>query len=565
MRQTLKLKWLPLGAAISLALCLASALMWWRSCNHVDSYSYTSSPYKPAQHLFSISSCDGQVLLYFSTFYKPSLIVNGIDGESEYWSQRFSSSKITGARDHWFAWSSETRLGFSALFDRDEKGVYRHVYIPYYFFFLASAIASWVCGGRQWRISRVIRRSARGLCPSCAYDLRATRERCPECGWTETSQPPARISAVRGVVVVAIPIVVVSLIIAAILFWRIDSREHSLPVLSPDAVAARLKPGMSFWDFDELTREKGAVGQFDPPMIGSKGTDYAMRRLGDGINVVYSFQGPSADAQFGSFQVVHFSDLRPFIHPDLFDDVLLIHLSPPAVGVRFNAIPIIHAVNQLRFDGKARALRALREYEHLNGRDWERSWRYDLNEERVLLIVHLLFVRPLNAPPMASLEKGLPLPAVGPHPEDWPEYPLAIQDDIPFCIVDGDYDRSVVGESVSKVLDYCDQACSLRPIPLAPSSLPLFAADKLCASERWRRRFNDEAEAEGEGRLLRIQAMWAVTDLMRWHRDQDWSDLRALSPGNAKIIWTHLLHDERLRGVRWDRLEQKFTSAYQPD
>jgi hypothetical protein len=51
---------------------------------------------------------------------------------------------------------------------------------------LALPPATWLLARR-----RRARQRARGFCPSCGYDLRATPERCPECGMaTPTAAPP---------------------------------------------------------------------------------------------------------------------------------------------------------------------------------------------------------------------------------------------------------------------------------------------------------------------------------------------------------------------------------------
>jgi hypothetical protein len=66
---------------------------------------------------------------------------------------------------------------------------HRAVMVPYRFFVLVTAIvpAAWA-GRRLWRRLRSHTFSARGLCPDCGYDLRATPGRCPECG-TELAAP----------------------------------------------------------------------------------------------------------------------------------------------------------------------------------------------------------------------------------------------------------------------------------------------------------------------------------------------------------------------------------------
>jgi hypothetical protein len=53
------------------------------------------------------------------------------------------------------------------------------VCIPLWFPVALLAAAPAVRRGRAWRLAR---RGGRGQCPRCGYDLRATPERCPECG-----------------------------------------------------------------------------------------------------------------------------------------------------------------------------------------------------------------------------------------------------------------------------------------------------------------------------------------------------------------------------------------------
>ena len=53
------------------------------------------------------------------------------------------------------------------------------VTIPYWFVVLTAAVAPSWSAARAWRGRR---RHSAGHCPACGYDLRATPQRCPECG-----------------------------------------------------------------------------------------------------------------------------------------------------------------------------------------------------------------------------------------------------------------------------------------------------------------------------------------------------------------------------------------------
>jgi len=54
-----------------------------------------------------------------------------------------------------------------------------YVRVPWWSLLLAAAVAP---TSRLIAAARQRRRTRRGRCPSCGYDLRATPERCPECG-----------------------------------------------------------------------------------------------------------------------------------------------------------------------------------------------------------------------------------------------------------------------------------------------------------------------------------------------------------------------------------------------
>ena len=78
---------------------------------------------------------------------------------------------------YWHRW-------FGIGFDKTEvdigKTIY-WVYVPHYIFIAISGLLS-LHATRRLKIQYIKNRIRKGLCGKCGYDLRATPDRCPECG-----------------------------------------------------------------------------------------------------------------------------------------------------------------------------------------------------------------------------------------------------------------------------------------------------------------------------------------------------------------------------------------------
>jgi hypothetical protein len=87
------------------------------------------------------------------------------------------------ARDRRGGWLQ--RLGVAAArvdYDGDGRRVRRALYFPHW---LPGAALLIIPLGRLSSAARRQRPGATGVCPSCGYDLRATPDKCPECGTTK--------------------------------------------------------------------------------------------------------------------------------------------------------------------------------------------------------------------------------------------------------------------------------------------------------------------------------------------------------------------------------------------
>jgi hypothetical protein len=114
------------------------------------------------------------------------------------WIMGSFSTRWMGAEGRCSPSSWRNLFGFCVNWGTDRMDVrykYLVVAVPHWFLAAACAGSAWMCVAP---VRRRHRRLRRGLCPACAYDLRATPERCPECGRETTPAERERIRKLHG-------------------------------------------------------------------------------------------------------------------------------------------------------------------------------------------------------------------------------------------------------------------------------------------------------------------------------------------------------------------------------
>ena len=171
-------------AAISLTLCLAVGVIWAAGVHHDSGVIHLWSGWRS---LCGIGRRGGNGSLGLALYhYRETEIVGPVIGpgrvdtpEIKAWKKTFGSR---AAFEHWgFEVGWQPSIGTAQSNHLVMRGDARWIVIPDWLAMLALAILP-VMAWKGRHHERDRRRREQGLCVVCGYDLRATPQRCPECG-----------------------------------------------------------------------------------------------------------------------------------------------------------------------------------------------------------------------------------------------------------------------------------------------------------------------------------------------------------------------------------------------
>jgi hypothetical protein len=182
-------------AGMSLVLCVTMAALWARSSQATDciSFGWTSHTGSARLSVVRVAWIGGQIAFFRGEYpkafvvafhggpYKPQILQSGL---------YFNTFTASRPMDFWFAYEKQKNSflvradGTASLMSAKVPGGLEittfDIRIPLW---LPMLLAVMLPAHRSWNVIRShLRRRAHGQCPTCGYDLRATPDRCPECG-----------------------------------------------------------------------------------------------------------------------------------------------------------------------------------------------------------------------------------------------------------------------------------------------------------------------------------------------------------------------------------------------
>jgi hypothetical protein len=163
-------------AAISLLLCIAWIVFWLRSRSAEQELEWRTANYGGAvcisdgEIMFSLVKYSPDDRRYFNRSGKYILFEKGMWGASVEICQLRDLVRLIGNDGVVFS-------GGRFALTRDDAYRAHYLFAPCWFMVVAASILP------VWRILTFRRkRFGKGFCKKCGYDLRATPDRCPECG-----------------------------------------------------------------------------------------------------------------------------------------------------------------------------------------------------------------------------------------------------------------------------------------------------------------------------------------------------------------------------------------------
>ena len=163
------------ASGVSLALCVATAVMWVRSAGRTEHLQWNRAwvPKPGVLELRLLNIRTGRGIAYVGWHVSRDSASNFQRGWNDLEYSQLTEAARANVHPFW-----QRRFGY------DHVSMYAgsHSYIvaaPHAIWASVAAIPAAAAVAHRMRTRR--RRGTR-LCPTCGYDLRATPERCPECG-----------------------------------------------------------------------------------------------------------------------------------------------------------------------------------------------------------------------------------------------------------------------------------------------------------------------------------------------------------------------------------------------